>query len=55
MDEDMGGDLACWLHQVCEACGAFVDRDEQHQCPAPSTPGPADGVTGTVEPEPTPS
>jgi hypothetical protein len=23
-----GGDAACWLDRVCDACGAFVDEGE---------------------------
>ncbi|HEU5150581.1 MAG TPA: hypothetical protein VFU19_08795 [Iamia sp.] len=32
-DEDLGGDPACWLDQVCERCGAVVE-DHPHDCPA---------------------
>ena len=28
----MGGDPACWLHQVCDACGAIVDPEDEHHC-----------------------
>jgi hypothetical protein len=30
--EDLGGDPACWLDQVCDACGALIER-EPHDCP----------------------
>jgi uncharacterized protein len=32
-DPDQGGDPACWLDQVCDACGALVESDD-HTCPA---------------------
>jgi hypothetical protein len=30
---DQGGDPACWLDRVCEACGAVLDDDRPHDCP----------------------
>jgi hypothetical protein len=30
--EEQGGDPACWLEQVCDRCGAFVDAAEPHRC-----------------------
>ncbi|HEY1990595.1 MAG TPA: hypothetical protein VGG43_14085 [Acidimicrobiales bacterium] len=30
----LGGDPACWLHQVCDTCGALVGRDNAHACAA---------------------
>ena len=32
MGDDMGGDPACWLNQVCDECGAITERDEVHDC-----------------------
>ncbi len=32
MDEDAVGDPACWLHQVCDTCGALVEREAEHDC-----------------------
>lgn len=32
-DDDLGGDPACWLDQVCPTCGALVDGPEGHTCP----------------------
>ena len=29
---DLGGDPACWLDQLCEACGAVLEKDVAHQC-----------------------
>ncbi|HEX3840136.1 MAG TPA: hypothetical protein VHU85_05020 [Acidimicrobiales bacterium] len=31
---DVGGDPACWLHQVCDRCGALVAGDVEHDCAA---------------------
>jgi uncharacterized protein len=46
MTEDMGGDPACWLHRVCEACGTFIDHDEDgHVCPFPADPSTHDTET----------
>lgn len=28
----LGGEPACWLHQVCDTCGALVERDQGHDC-----------------------
>jgi hypothetical protein len=33
--DDEGGDAACWLDRVCPDCGAFVERDQPHDCPEP--------------------
>lgn len=30
--DDTVGDPACWLHQVCDMCGALVEREEEHDC-----------------------
>jgi hypothetical protein len=50
-----GGDPACWLHQVCEVCGAFIDHGEDHACPV--RPRRRDGddaiQTDTIEPRST--
>jgi hypothetical protein len=34
-DDAAGGDSACWLHQVCDGCGAIVDAQNGHRegCP----------------------
>jgi hypothetical protein len=32
---DGGGDDACWLEQVCERCGGFIDPAEPHVCREP--------------------
>ena len=32
-EDEQGGDPACWLDRVCDACGALVE-DETHDCPA---------------------
>jgi hypothetical protein len=31
---ELGGDPACWLHLVCDACGAVLDDGVSHDCPA---------------------
>lgn len=38
-----GGDDACWLDQVCDACGGFIDAGVDHVCRTPvrTTPGDA--------------
>ena len=28
---DEGGDPACWLHRVCDDCGAVIE-DDDHRC-----------------------
>jgi hypothetical protein len=35
-----GGDPACWLEDVCERCGAFVEAgaDDRHVCRTPARP-----------------
>jgi hypothetical protein len=33
---DEGGEAACWLHLVCDRCGALVDDLDAHAC-EPST------------------
>ena len=39
---DQGGDPACWLHEVCDTCGALVDDIDRHECePAHDLPLPA--------------
>jgi hypothetical protein len=50
---DEGGDPACWLDSVCDQCGGFIDRDEEHVCrttrPIPEAeqgPGEQDGGRG---------
>jgi hypothetical protein len=32
-DDDVGGDPACWLDQVCEDCGRLREGDGPHVCP----------------------
>lgn len=32
VETDMGGDPACWLHQVCDRCGALVEGEAGHDC-----------------------
>ncbi len=41
MPPDLGGDDACWLHRVCDDCGALVDERNGHRpgCSA-ATPAP---------------
>jgi hypothetical protein len=29
---DVGGDPACWLHLVCEECGALEDAPNARRC-----------------------
>jgi hypothetical protein len=41
--EPEGGDPACWLDHVCERCGRFVERPEDHDCAADDTPPHARG------------
>jgi dihydrofolate reductase len=31
---DLGGESACWLHLVCEVCGAMTDDLDTHECPS---------------------
>lgn len=33
MDEDLGGDPACWLNRVCPECGFFVEDRTADTCP----------------------
>jgi rubrerythrin len=33
-EQDLGGDPACWLNRVCDACGRFVDDPLAEVCPA---------------------
>jgi len=35
-DDDKGGDPACWLDRVCDACGRLVESGDA--CPACGTP-----------------
>lgn len=40
---DAGGDPVCWLHLVCESCGALIEREgDPHRpgCEADSEPDP---------------
>jgi hypothetical protein len=32
---DEGGDDACWIEQVCDRCGGFIDPAESHVCRHP--------------------
>lgn len=32
--EPLGGDPACWLNRVCDACGRFVEDEAALTCPA---------------------
>jgi rubrerythrin len=32
--EEPGGDPACWLRRVCQACGAMAEQDPPTTCPA---------------------
>ena len=34
--EPEGGDPACWLDHVCDACGRFVEDPATHECGAPA-------------------
>lgn len=36
--EPLGGDPACWLNRVCDACGRFVDDEGALTCPACGAP-----------------
>lgn len=31
--EPLGGDPACWLNRVCDACGRFIDDEAALTCP----------------------
>jgi hypothetical protein len=33
VDEDLGGDAACWLALVCPGCGAMADASPASVCP----------------------
>lgn len=33
LDEDVGGDPACWLNRVCPECGLFVEDRTAPVCP----------------------
>ncbi len=35
-EPDLGGDPACWLNRVCDACGRLVESGDT--CPACGTP-----------------
>lgn len=30
---EFGGDPACWLNRVCDACGRFVENEFADDCP----------------------
>lgn len=32
-DAEMGGDPACWLSQVCDACGRMIEDPLADACP----------------------
>lgn len=38
IDHDVGGDPACWLNRVCDACGRFVDDLLADACPLCGAP-----------------
>lgn len=38
--EPEGGDPACWLDHVCERCGRFLERPEDHDCEGDDAPPP---------------
>jgi hypothetical protein len=33
VDLEQGGDPACWLNRVCNACGRFIDDPLADACP----------------------
>ena len=33
LPDDAGGDPACWMHRVCDACGRLADEDPPTTCP----------------------
>jgi rubrerythrin len=37
-DRDLGGDPACWLNRVCDACGRFVEDLLAETCPTCGAP-----------------
>jgi rubrerythrin len=37
-DQGLGGDPACWLNRVCDACGRFVEDPLADACPACGAP-----------------
>lgn len=37
-ERDIGGDPACWLNRVCDACGRFVDDPFVDVCPTCGAP-----------------
>ncbi|TDQ66009.1 hypothetical protein EV188_1011261 [Actinomycetospora succinea] len=34
LPDDAGGDPACWMHRVCDACGRLADEDPPTHCPS---------------------
>jgi hypothetical protein len=38
MSDDERGDPACWLDQVCDLCGGFIERGHEHVCRQPAEP-----------------
>jgi hypothetical protein len=32
MNDDDAGDSACWLDQVCDVCGGFIENRNEHRC-----------------------
>lgn len=37
-DAELGGDPACWLNQVCDACGRLIEDPLSDTCPACGAP-----------------
>jgi rRNA maturation endonuclease Nob1 len=32
LEDERGGDAACWLRRVCQACGSLADADPPTTC-----------------------
>jgi hypothetical protein len=47
---DDAGDAACWLDQVCDLCGGYIEHHGEHRCRQA-----VDGARSTSEPPPTES
>lgn len=40
LEEDQGGDAACWIANVCPECGLLVEEERPRICPRCGAPFP---------------
>lgn len=50
---DQGGDPACWLHMICDDCGAVLEDGVEHVCPRAGED--VAGQTGSTSTQPAPA